>query len=134
MTEEHELIPPLEMTVRGTPEMVEAIVIGVAYDMRVPIELDDATPQLRFFRQLGMAPKAQRAGFVRLQAIPNDRTLVTLWVDQADDETDVAIFSAFTTALAKQLARLDFVDAAGIPKAPLGFRRLERPQRPDPKP
>lgn len=124
------LAPPLEMVVRGSTGMVEAILRGVAYDMRLPIQVDESIGQTEFLRQFGILPEAQRAGYARLQALPGERTLVTLWIDEPEDQRDVAVFSAFATALVRQLARLDFLEAPGVEKAPIGFRRAERPNRP----
>jgi hypothetical protein len=130
MVQDGQLVPPLEMVVRGTVAMVEAIAHGVAHDMRIPLQVDESIAQLDTLRQYGILPGAQRAGYLRLQLLPGDRTLVTLWIDEPGDEGDKVVFTAFTNALARQLARLDFFEAPGVPKAPIGFRHAERPKRP----
>lgn len=131
MQVEHDelLLPPMELVLRGSVGMTESIILGVAYDMRIPLQGDETMPQTDHLRQFGIAPLAQRAGYVRLQSLPGDRTLVTLWPDEPGNDTDIAVFSAFTSALAKQLARLDFYDLPGVEKTALGFRHAERPSR-----
>ncbi|MHB1130987.1 MAG: hypothetical protein ACYC4L_01180 [Chloroflexota bacterium] len=124
--DEEDLIPPLEVTVRGILPMAESLIIGVTYDLKIPVDLDDSITQTKFIAQYALGSREQRIGFVRLQSLPDERTLVTLWYDDPHSDEDLRSFTAFSGFLVRQFGRLGFLDPAGVVKSPLGFHRLER--------
>lgn len=127
--EDTDLDLPIEITARGSPEMSESIVWGVAKDIGISVKIDRPISESSCLSQLVIAGETLGAGYVRVQRLPLCRTLVSMWPKDPNDEVNSSMFASFCMAVLWQFARLGFIELPAVPRAPLGFRR--RPEVPD---
>lgn len=115
---------PRQLICRGNPVMVETIVWASASDSGLAIEAGRKFPRTDFFRHIAVGTPEPTVGimdlgWVRLQGLPQERTLITLSYYEKNKSKS---FDDFCCSFIRELGRLGFVDLPEAPRDPLGFR------------
>lgn len=117
---------PLELPIRGNPTMLEAVVWSVAHRMRVRTRIDSQAPRTSSFKQVVLlGASGVPAGTLRLQALPDNRCLLTLALPPNTVGGLTKQFRSFCESLLSELARLGFIEMPDVPNDPLGFLRAQ---------
>ncbi|TAK33479.1 MAG: hypothetical protein EPO21_12955 [Chloroflexota bacterium] len=115
-----------ERWVAGNPEMLESAAWALARDAGCDLLPDPDAPETDHFRECSLLFDDESFGRLRVQELPNQQCLLTVWraPNMAADSQE--LFNTFCSALATKLLRLGFAkDPSAQPKEPIGFH----PQR-----